>query len=78
MIAYKKIVTVKDPERIVLSGVPFRRGQRVEVLMIAEDKPAARIKELNRLLRQTQKPPAARRISEEEIAEEIAQYRAGR
>lgn len=79
MIACKRIVTVEDPERVVLSGLPFRRGQRVEVVMIAEEelnRPAA--EELRLLLRETQQLPAARAISEDQIAEEIAAYRAGR
>lgn len=79
MIAFKKIVTVKDPDRVVLSGLPFRRGQRVEILMIAEeDQPDTRAKELRQLLRATQRLPSARRVSEKQIAEEIAAYRAGR
>ena len=79
MIACKRIVTVEDPERVVLSGLPFRRGQRVEIVMIAEDelnRPAA--EELRQLLRETQQLPAAKAVSEDQIAEEIAVYRAGR
>lgn len=79
MIACKRIVTVEDPERVVLSGLPFRRGQRVEVVMIAEEelnRPAA--EELRQLLQETQQLPAAKAISEDQIAEEIAEYRAGR
>lgn len=79
MIACKRIVTVEDPERVVLSGLPFRRGQRVEVVMIAEEelnRPAA--EELRQLLRETQQLPAAKAVSEDQIAEEIAEYRAGR
>lgn len=79
MIAFKKIVTVEDPDRVVLSGLPFRRGQRVEIVMIAEeDRPNARNKELRQLLRATQRLSTARRVSERQIAEEIAAYRAGR
>lgn len=79
MIAFKKIVTVEDPDRVVLSGLPFRPGQRVEIVMIAEeDQPEARVAELKRLLRACQGIPAAVTVSEEEIADEIAAYRAGR
>ena len=79
MIAFKKIVTVGDPDRIVLTGLPFRRGQRIEVVMIAEEDPSSpRNKELRQVLRATQRLPAARRVSEKKIAEEIAAYRAGR
>ena len=79
MIAFKKIVTVEDPERVVLSGLPFRRGQRIEIVMIAEEeRPNRKNKELRQVLRATQRIPAARRVSEKKIAEEIAAYRAGR
>jgi len=63
----------EEPERVVLSGLPFRRGQRVGVVMIAEEelnKPAA--EELRQLLRETQQLPAAKAVSEDQIAEEIA------
>jgi hypothetical protein len=79
MIAFKRIVTVEDPDRVVLSGLPFRPGQRVEIVMLAEeDQPEARVAELKRLLRACQDIPAAVTVSEEEIADEIAAYRAGR
>ena len=79
MIACKRIVTVEDPGRVVLSGLPFRRGQRVEVVMIAEEELTGdAADELRRLLRDTQDLPAAREISEDQIAEEIAAYRARR
>jgi hypothetical protein len=77
MIAYKKYVTITDPDRLVLSGLPFRAGQRVEVLLIAETTTdrAARVQELRELLQTTQELPAAQAISEAEIAAEIAAYR---
>ncbi len=76
MIAFKKIVTVKNPDRVVLSGLPFRRGQRVEIVVIAEeDQPD---KELRQVLRTTQRLPTARRMTEQQIADEIATYRADR
>ncbi|MBI5442192.1 MAG: hypothetical protein HY900_13400 [Deltaproteobacteria bacterium] len=79
MLAYKKIVTVEDPDRVVLSGLPFRRGQRVEVVMLAEeDEPRSAAEDLRGLLQATQALPAARDISDEEIAEEVVAYRAGR
>jgi len=75
MIAYKKIVTVEDPERIVLSGLPFRRGQKVEVVMIAEeDMTGPQSEELRRLLRGARELPVLQAISEDQIAEQIAEY----
>ena len=78
MIAYREYATVQASRQIVLSNVPFQPGQRVEVVLIAEeDRPAARIQELRVLFEATQALPQARAISEEEIAAEIAAYRAG-
>jgi hypothetical protein len=37
LLAYKKYVTIKDPAKLELTGLPFRSGQRVEIVMIAED-----------------------------------------
>ena len=79
MMAYRQYVTVQDPRQIVLSDVPFRAGQRVEVVVIAEEEqPAVRVQELRALFKTTQALPQAQAISEDEIAAEIAAYRAGR
>ncbi len=78
MIAYKKYVTIEDPKRVVLADVPFRCGQRVEIVMIADDEEStARLQELQTLFKTTQALPQARALSEEEIAAEIDAYRAG-
>ena len=79
MIACKRIVTVEDPARVVLSDLPFQPGQRVEVVIIAdEDKPVALAAELRQLFRETQSLPSARLVTEDQIAEEIAAYRSSR
>jgi len=39
--AYKEIVTIDDPQRLVLKQpLPLRKGQRVEVLVVAEGEDA--------------------------------------
>ena len=79
MIAYRQYTTVQESKQIVLSNVPFQPGQRVEVVLIAEEeRPAARVQELQALFKATQTLPQAQAITEEEIAAEIAAYRAGR
>ncbi len=79
MLAYKQYVTIKDPAKIELSGLPFRAGQRVEVVMIAEDDDrASRVEELRALFRSTQSLPQTKAITEAMIAEEVEAYRAGR
>ena len=41
MYAYKEIVTIDDPQRLVLKQpLPLRKGQRVEVLVVAEGEDA--------------------------------------
>ena len=78
MAAYRKRFTVEDPNRVILSGLPFRAGQRVEIVITADDDPQARVEELRTLLRETQALPQARAISDDEIAVEIAAHRGGR
>ena len=79
MIAVRKYAVVSSSKGVVLSDLPFQPGQRVEVVVIAEEeKTTARLKELRELFQTTQALPQARAISEEEIAAEIAAYRASR
>ncbi len=79
MLAYKQYVTIHDPAKVELTGLPFRKGQRIEVLMLAEDESQAdRISELRALFGNTQSLPQVQAISDEMIAEELEAYRAGR
>jgi antitoxin ParD1/3/4 len=79
MLAYRKYVTIKDPAKLELTGLPFRSGQRVEIVMIAEDEERDdRIEALRALFKKIQALPQAEAISEDVIAEEIEEYRAGR
>jgi hypothetical protein len=79
MLAYKKYITIKDPENLVLKKLPFRSGQRIEIVMIAEDeKKKVSVQELQKLFKKTQKLPKVKAISESQISEEIKAYRAGR
>lgn len=79
MIAYRQYVTVQKSKQIVLSDLPFQSGQRVAVVVIAEDEsPADRVRELRELFQTTQALPQAQAITEDDIAAEIAAYRAGR
>lgn len=79
MLAYKRYVTIKDPAKLELTGLPFRAGQRVEVVVIADDEERqARVEKLQALFKKTQALPQVQTISEDVIAEEIEEYRAGR
>ena len=75
---YKTHATIQDPNRLVLTDLPFRPGQRVEVVLVDSDDRADRASELRALLARTQGLPQARAISDEEIAAEIAAHRAER
>ncbi|OGR00805.1 MAG: hypothetical protein A2511_10215 [Deltaproteobacteria bacterium RIFOXYD12_FULL_50_9] len=77
MIACRKHVTIKDPNSLVLSGLPFKPGQRVEVVLLAEEECVDRMTELRILLQETQSFPSAREISDDEITAEVEAYRTG-
>jgi hypothetical protein len=78
MNAYRKYITIDDPRRVVLEDLPFRQGQRVEVVFLAEEDDDERLRQFQALLRDTQALPQAKALTEEELAEEIEAYRAGR
>jgi len=75
MLAHKQYVTIKNPKSLVLTDLPFQVGQRVEVVMIADDN-ANGLSDLQSLLHETQALPSARSISMDEIDAEIAAFRA--
>jgi hypothetical protein len=78
MNAYKKYITVEDPNHVVLSGLPFQPGQRVEIIILSDDNPRAEISQkLKDLFDKTQAIPGVQDITEEEIAAEIEAYRRG-
>lgn len=78
MNAYKKYITIEDPNHVVLSDLPFKPGQRVEVIILAENsKRAAISEELRELFDRTQTLPGVQDITEDEIAAEIEVYRRG-
>jgi hypothetical protein len=78
MLAYKQYATINDPSKMELTNLPFRKGQRVEVVMIAEDDDRlVRVEELRELFKNTQALPQIRAISEDMIAEEAQKYRTG-
>ena len=65
MYAHKEIVTIDDPQRLVLKEpLPLRKGQRVEVLIVAEGEDA----ELARLRGEI----AQRGVTEADVKDAIA------
>ncbi|QYX33646.1 hypothetical protein [Sphaerospermopsis torques-reginae] len=78
MNAYKTYITIEDPKQVVLSDLPFQVGQRVEIIVLAEDNPQDTISnKLRNLFDKTQAIPGVEDITDEEIAAEIEAYRRG-
>jgi hypothetical protein len=76
--AFRTYLTIKDPKHVVISDLPFREGQRVEVVVRARDEAdSARVQELKDLFKATQSLPQAQALSEEDIAREIEAHRSG-
>lgn len=79
MKAYKTYLTIQDPKHVVLPDVPFHSGQRVEVIMLAEEDNQSThstyIRELESLFKATQELHQAQSITEEDIAAEVKAYR---
>jgi hypothetical protein len=63
---------------VILSDLPFSPGQRVEVIVIADDQEnQSLISRFQELLRETQVIHAASVLTQEEIQAEIDAYRRG-
>jgi hypothetical protein len=78
MNAYKTYITIEDPKQVVLSDLPFQVGQRVEIIVLAEDNPQDTISnKLRNLFDKTQAIPGVEDITDEDIAAEIEAYRRG-
>lgn len=76
MTTYRKYIIIDDPNHVVLSELPFQPGQRVEIVVTADNEQIpAHVQELQTLFKLTQQLPQAKAISDEEITAEIAAYR---
>jgi len=75
---YRTVITVADPNQIVLNNVPVQPGDRVEVTVRAQSRQRTEItKRVEELLQETHSLPQFVKISEEEIAAEIVASRNG-
>jgi hypothetical protein len=78
MNAYKTYITIENPKQVVLSDLPFQIGQRVEIIVLAEDNPQDTISnKLRNLFDKTQAIPGVEEVTDEDIAAEIEAYRRG-
>ncbi|MBH0199886.1 MAG: hypothetical protein HP497_10795 [Nitrospira sp.] len=79
MRAYRKYVVVEASGQVTLSDMPFQVGERVEVVVIADEPtPATNLTTLEQLLKTTQALPQARLLTDAEIAAEVAAVRTSR
>jgi len=78
MKAHKMFATVKVSGKLILDHVPFEKGQRLEVLLLAPDHDETeQAKRLKAVFKETQALPQMQTITEEEILAEIERYRSG-
>jgi predicted DNA-binding antitoxin AbrB/MazE fold protein len=76
--------TVSKDGKLSIKGLPFRPGEKVEVTVRAETEKVSASQrkvlagELQALFKEIQSLPQAKSITEEEIAAEIAAYRASK
>jgi len=76
MQAYRTKIKIKDPKQLILSNLPFRSGQIVEVLVLAQDEEReAAVREFEALFKETQSLPQVIALSDEDILAEIEVYR---
>jgi len=77
METYRVRTTVSKDGQLSIKGLPFRAGAKVEVFVRKEGQDRqALAQELKALFKEIQSLPQAKTITEEEIAAEIAAYRA--
>ncbi|NET61032.1 MAG: hypothetical protein F6K47_34375 [Symploca sp. SIO2E6] len=78
MTSYQTFITVEEPNQIILSNLPFQKGQRLRVVILAEDNERVAIgKKFYRLFRETQTLPGVSEVTEADITAEIKAYRRG-
>ena len=79
MKAYRTYLTITDQKQIVLSNMPFRVGEKVEIVVLAaeDNNRAERVRQLQELFRETQSLPQAQTLSEDDVLREVEAYRSG-
>jgi hypothetical protein len=79
MAAYETNRIIHNPARLVLTKLPFHPGQKVKIVIVPEPEEdrAELVRRWQALFAKIQSLPQAPTITDEEIAAEIAAYRAG-
>ena len=80
MKAYKTYSTITDSKQIVLSDLPFRIGEKVEILVLAAENgnQVESVHKLRDLFKETQSLPQIQTLSEDDILREVEAYRNGK
>ena len=79
MEAYRTYLTITDPKQLILRDLPFRPGQRVEVLLITSNVDEATMaREIKDLFQETQSLPQVKALSDADIEAEVTAYRSNR
>jgi len=78
MEAYRTKIKIKDPKQVMLLNLPFRSGQVVEIVVLAQDEDReAAVQEFKALFKETQSLPQVQALTDEDILAEIEAYRRG-
>ena len=73
MKAYRTYATVTDPQNLLLINLPFKPGQRVEVLVLADDSDrAATLNAFDQAFKATQALPHIQSLTDAGIEAEVA------
>lgn len=76
MKAYRTYATVTDPQNLLLINLPFKPGQRVEVLVLADDSDrATTLNAFDQAFKATQALPQIQALTDADIEAEIATSR---
>ena len=76
MKAYRTYATVTDPQNLLLINLPFKPGQRVEVLVLVDDSDrVATLNAFDQAFKATQALPHIQSLTDADIEVEIAANR---
>ena len=79
MQAFRSLATVQPKRRLVLAGLPFMPGDKVEVVVIGADpSPTRRRRDWKALFRQVQGLPQSKSLTDADIVAEVRATRSGR
>nr|VFK57940.1 MAG: hypothetical protein BECKTUN1418F_GA0071002_11305 [Candidatus Kentron sp. TUN]VFK59388.1 MAG: hypothetical protein BECKTUN1418D_GA0071000_11014 [Candidatus Kentron sp. TUN]VFK66895.1 MAG: hypothetical protein BECKTUN1418E_GA0071001_11265 [Candidatus Kentron sp. TUN] len=68
-------LTVDNSHNLLLSDLPYRTGQKLTVIVMAEDELWQRQQKWKSFFKQLQALPAAQGLTDDDIAREIEAYR---